>query len=113
MRALSTSVLGLCAVIASIPAWSGEESGPLQITMLRAYNGVTPTGGPGAVFVVVNQQSLCGTTVYRIEGDRSETLYAAALTALATGKPIRVEISNETGCTGWGTKLQSLYILSQ
>jgi hypothetical protein len=39
-------------------------------------------------------------------------MYAAALTALTTGKRVILEVSNATGCTGWGTKLQSLYVLA-
>lgn len=35
---------------------------------------------------------------------------AAALAALISGKQVQLEVSNATGCTGFGSRLQSIYI---
>ena len=88
-----------------------EPTGPaVSIVNLRPYNG---EGAPnGAVFVMVDKATLCDTNVYMIDMafGGSKEVYAAALTAFATGKQIQIEIVN-SGCTGWGTKVQSLYII--
>jgi len=38
-------------------------------------------------------------------------MYAAALTAFVAGKQVMLEVSDQNGCQGFGTKLQSIYIL--
>jgi len=40
----------------------------------------------------------------------SKEAYAAALTALVADKFVRIEAVN-TGCAGWGTKIQSIILL--
>jgi len=40
----------------------------------------------------------------------SKEVYAAAVAALVADKSVRVEAVN-TGCAGWGTKIQSIIII--
>jgi len=80
----------------------------LTIVNLRAYT-------QGTYFVQVNSSimvdgSSCS-TVYKVNPDMAggSNVIATLLTAFASGKNIIVEIPS-TGCTGWGTLIQSLYI---
>lgn len=80
---------------------------PVHILYVRPYN----NAGQGAVFVQVDAVSLCNTDTYMIDlglGGAKEA-YAAALTALLTNRPVAIEVAN-SGCTGWGTAVQSLYL---
>ena len=84
---------------------AGDEIRDLSIISIRPYSG-------GDIFIETNASSnLCDTSTFTIDGNAPDKreLYAAALTA---GKKIGIEISNATGCTGWGTKLQSIYIFN-
>lgn len=95
-------VFCLCASVVH-----GGETGPrVKITQLRPYM------GSGQVFVHVNSSQLCGTSVFKIvlSDPAGKEAYAAALTAIATGKNVALEVSNVTGCTGWGTQLQSIWL---
>ena len=76
---------------------------------LLSYN----TPGSGFVFFTVETISVCDTSAYRIDLSLSgaKEIYAAILTALALNTEIVIEISNETGCTGWGSVVQSITIL--
>ncbi|HET7332009.1 hypothetical protein [Dyella sp.] len=42
----------------------------------------------------------------------AKEIYAAALSAMVAGKSVQLEVVG-TGCGGWGTTLQSIYILNQ
>lgn len=87
-------------------ALSGETGQRMKITQLRPYI------GSGQVFVHVDSSQLCGTTVFKIllSDPAGKEAYAAALTAMATGKNVALEVSNATGCTGLGTQLQSIWL---
>lgn len=77
---------------------------------------VRPYLGDSTAFVVLKEKRLCDTAVYTIElSDPSgKEAYAAALAALLANKRVKLEIHNQEGCKspGWGTRLQSVYILS-
>lgn len=86
---------------------NAEPSGNLvKIMSLRPYAG-------GLIYMHVSSADLCGTDVFTIDSSQAngKEIYAAALAALTTGKQVRLEVSNATGCAGWGTRLQSIYIL--
>jgi hypothetical protein len=63
-----------------------------------------------AVYVYIDQVSLCNTNLYKIDlsVSGSKEMYAAALSALLADKPVKVEVA---ACTGWGTTMQSIYIV--
>lgn len=73
-----------------------------------------PYAGSEVTYVHVNSTALCNTDVFIIDTSQAngKQMYAAALTAVASGKEVALEVANATGCTGWATKLQSIYIFS-
>lgn len=79
--------------------------GRVTVVNLRPYSG-------GSIYLQVSSTELCGTEVFSFTGSEvnGKEMYAAALTALASGKQIQLEVSTATGCTGWGTRLQSIFI---
>ena len=91
---------------ASPQAMAEPTSGPLYIKTLRPY------GGGSHVYVFVGEKSFCNADTFVIDVSvaNGKEIYAAALTAYALGKPVRLEAASATGCAGWGTKLQSLYL---
>lgn len=66
----------------------------------------------GSVFIELDAVILCNTTVFMIDGTQVEKdiMYASVLSAFMGNKQIRVEALTATGCTGWGTQLQSIYM---
>jgi steroid 5-alpha reductase family enzyme len=81
---------------------------PVNITHIRPYNST----GSGAVFIHTDTTSLCDTSVYKIDlsWGGSKEILSVALAALMANKQVRIEIDN-AGCTGWGSRIQSMYIL--
>ena len=102
LKLLAVLAFASCAFM----AWGGETGPRVKITQLRPYM------GSGQVFVHVDSSQLCGTTVFKIvlSDPAAKEAYAAALTAVATGKKVALEVSNTTGCAGWGTQLQSIWL---
>ncbi|WP_156401371.1 hypothetical protein [Duganella sp. Root1480D1] len=104
----------LAAVAASFfcnIAFAEPTTGPVKILEVRPYN---VQGAPGAVYVRIDQVSLCNTDTYKIDlsWSGSKEILATALSALVADKPIKVEVAN-SGCVGFATPIQSLYILKQ
>jgi hypothetical protein len=66
------------------------------------------------IYIGVSSSDFCGTTVFSFSSSEpnGKEMYAAVLTALASGKQVQLEASTATGCTGWGTRLQSIYLYS-
>lgn len=103
-------LIGLCGLMLLIGAVSAEPSSPAPVKILQ----VRPYANSYAVYIDVSSGQLCSTSAFVIMTNElgGKEMYAAALTALATGKRVILEVSNATGCSGWGTKLQSLYVLA-
>jgi hypothetical protein len=108
-------ILALIALAASTfwseAALAEPTTIPVKILEVRPYN---VQGAPGAVYVRIDQVSLCNTDTYKIDlsWNGSKEVLATALSALVTDKPVKVEVAN-TGCVGFATPIQSLYILKQ
>jgi len=102
-------LLGLLASFISASAVAEPTGAPVKILSLRPYN--TPNGGNIYVEVSESRQP-CETQGYVIDLSwvGAKEAYAAALTALVTDKYVRIEAVN-TGCTGWGTKIQSIILI--
>jgi len=68
----------------------------------------------GAIYVDVSSSEFCGTSVFSIIATEvnGKEMYAAALTALASGKQVRLEVPTAVGCTGWGSRLSSIYLFN-
>lgn len=101
----SVLALGLHAEARAEPTGS-----PVKIKSIRSYNAA---GGAGMAFIQVSSASPCNTDTYKIDlswGGSREVL-ATALSAFNGNHDVAIEIANSTGCTGWGTLVQSIYIL--
>lgn len=99
---------GFFAILSLLPTIglaTPESAAPVSVTEIRPYVN-------GTIFVAVDSVELCNTTVFRIDvtAPGKNGMYAAVLTAVATGKKVRLEVSTATGCQGWGTALQSVYL---
>ncbi|MEA1649911.1 hypothetical protein UAJ10_12915 [Nitrospirillum sp. BR 11164] len=100
--------MGICA---AQPAGAEPTSGVVHITSVRVY----ANGTNSAAFVAVDSTTFCSTDTFAINlGDTysGPSLLSAALSAQAQGKRVTLEAANGTGCAGWGTKLQSITILT-
>jgi hypothetical protein len=108
MKTIAIASLTALLTVFVTPVQAEPTSGPVNIVRLRPYNCASCTG---AVYVQIDAPSICDTTVYQIDLTfvGAKEVYAAALTAFVTGKKVQIEVVN-TGCTGWGTKIQSLYV---
>ena len=106
MKKLVCAVLLLVLVSVAHAEPTGD---PITITVLRAY---TSASDP-AVFLEVSSNALCGTSAFAISLNipGGKEMYAAALTAFVTKQKVRLEIANATGCQGWGTRLQSIFLV--
>jgi hypothetical protein len=92
-------------LIFSTFAFAEPTGAPVKITSMRTYVGT------GIVFIATDSNALCGTGTFTLDTKIAggKEAYAAALAAYLSGKTITIEISNATGCTGWGTQIQSIY----
>ncbi len=93
---------------ASIKAFSEPTGGPLFIKLLRVYSS-------GEIYVTMQNNTFCTTDTFHVPATfpgRREIL-ATLLTAKSLDSPVYLEALNDTGCVGWGTKLQSVYLISQ
>jgi hypothetical protein len=102
--------LGLSILIMLSASVQAEPTSPVAVKVLQ----VRPYMESNLVYIEVSSAGLCNATIFVIQTNLlgGKEAYAAALTALATGKKVLLEVSNTTGCTGFGTKLQSIYLLA-
>lgn len=108
-KKLISLLFALCASLVCALAIAEPTGAAVKILSLRPYN--TPNGGN--IYVEVSQaKEPCETQGYVIDLSwvGAKEAYAAALTALVTDKYVRIEAVN-TGCTGWGTKIQSIILI--
>lgn len=114
MKVSQRLVLILLVLLTSTLCLAEPTSGPVHIVTLRPYSNSGGSTG-GAIYVTVDSSTFCSATVFKIDltfGGAKEA-YAAALSAIVSGKSVQLEVLNSTGCAGWGTTLQSIYILNQ
>jgi hypothetical protein len=102
------NLLTVFIFVGSVNALAEPTSGPLFVNLLRVYS-------TGDVFVSMKSNAFCSTDTFHIPATvvgRRELL-ATLLTAQSLNSPVLLEASNATGCAGWGTKLQSIYLAAQ
>jgi hypothetical protein len=94
--------------LGSVNAFSEPTSGPLFVSLLRVY-------ATGDVYVSMKSNSFCNTDSFHIPASTAgrKEMLATLLTAQSLNSSVFLEASNATGCAGWGTKLQSIYLASQ
>lgn len=94
--------------VATFNCLAEPTSVPVSITSLRPYTGTNPVA-----VVEVSSYPLCSTNAFKINlGEPGgKEMYATALAAAMSGKQVKLEVSNTTGCQGWGTTLQSIYLI--
>jgi hypothetical protein len=90
-------------------AYSEPTGIPVNVNHVRPYTATSPVA-----YIEVSQSNICDTNTYKINlgtpGGRE--IYSTVLAAAMSGKKIKVEASNATGCKGWGTEVQSVYVLA-
>lgn len=114
MKASRYIILIFLTLFATSPCVAEPTSGPVHIVNLRPYSNNSGSTG-GAIYITVDSSTFCSTTVFKIDltlgGAKEE--YAAALSAIVSGKAVLLEVPTSVGCTGWGQTIQSIYILNQ
>lgn len=107
-RALTLLALVSSAFMTQV-ALAEPTTGAVKVVEVRPYN---VQGAPGAIYVRIDQISLCNTDTYKIDltWSGSKEVLAAALAALIADKPVKVEVVG-SACIGFATPIQSLYIL--
>jgi hypothetical protein len=95
----------LVALCVSGVVQAEPTGGRVSVVSVRPYSS-------GLIYLEVSSSEFCGTSVFSFSDSEvnGKEMYAAVLTALATGKQVRLEASAATGCAGWGTRLQSIYL---
>lgn len=112
MLSLTRNLIAFAApMLLAATALAEPTTGPVKVLEVRPYN---IQGSPGAVYVRIDQVSICNTDTYKIDlsYSGSKEILAAALSALIADKPVKVEVVN-TGCAGLASPIQSLYVLRQ
>lgn len=111
-RRVFASAVFLIAASSAADALAEPTTAPLKVLEVRPYN---VQGSPGAIYIRVDQASLCNTDTYKVDlsWSGSKEVLAVALAALVADKPVKVEIANNTPCAGFATLVQSLYIMKQ
>jgi hypothetical protein len=81
--------------------------GWVYISTMRPYSGTDTKA-----FINVGTTALCNTDTFAINttAPNGKEMYAVALAAVIAKRAVALEVSNNTGCTGYGTLLQSIYI---
>jgi hypothetical protein len=105
-------LLSLLFVLSNI-SYAEPTSGDILIVSIRPYQGAqsTNTTRGGSVYIQVDSQPFCGTNTFRIDMsfEGSKEMYAAAMSAMLTGKKVNLEMKPASVCS-WGHELQSIYI---
>ena len=102
-KLLVSFLIGVCALIPAV-GYAEPTTDPVTVTSVRVYTS-------GGIYIAVSPVGLCGTDTFRIEPTAAarKEMYATILVAIARSDRVRLEVSNATGCNGWGTSLQSVY----
>jgi hypothetical protein len=97
-------LIGIMLCLAQM-AQAEPSGGKVDIISLRPYAG-------SVIYIKVSSATLCNTEMFTMDTSQvnGKEMYAAALAAVTTGKKVSLEVANATGCAGWGTKLQSIYL---
>jgi len=101
--------MALLVLMVPVSAFSEPTSSKTTIINIRPYI------GNDHVYLQTTNNIICETSVFKIDLSKpnGKAAYAAALTAMSTNQKVQLEISNQTGCKGWGTELQSITIWAQ
>lgn len=93
----------------SCPAMSEPTSPPTHIVSVRPYL------GSDLVFFTADSNVICDTNVFKLDIKKSlgQVTVATLLTAVSAKLKVKIEVANATGCTGWGTEIQSVTVLSE
>ena len=83
-------------------------SSNLYVDYIRVYSN-------GTVYIGVTTADFCSTSVFSIPSTTiaKKEFLASLLSAQAANKPVWLEAVNSTGCTGWGTAIESVWLRSQ
>ena len=106
--------VALLLVFATSTVFAEPTPGPVNLLNICPYLGDPGQAGSSAVYITIAGANppVCNTTVYVLEISQPgvKEAFSILVTALAAGRTVYLEIRNSTGCTGWGTKLQSVHL---
>lgn len=109
---IALAIFLACTSVFYVSEVSAEPTGvAMKILYIRPY----ADGAGGRVYIRVDQSTLCNTDSFMLDLSLSgsKEVYAAALSAFLNGRSVEIEVSNASGCQGWGTAIQSIYILDK
>jgi hypothetical protein len=109
-------LLKMCFIVVftfvSYAAQAEPRTAEATIVWMRPYT-------TGDYFVNISSSRLTTgatcTTVYRVKADDpgAKGVIATLLTAYSLGAPLQLEVPTNTGCEGYGTPIQSVFLTSQ
>jgi hypothetical protein len=104
MRALAVVLLASMSMTAA--AHADPSSPPVQVNQVRIFdNGAAPFA-----LVETAAPTVCGVATFTIDLAKPSGagMLSAAITAFTTRGNVVLEVSNATGCAGYGTYLRSI-----
>jgi hypothetical protein len=100
---------GLVGLLTSLSTMAEPTSSALTLSYVRPY------GGGNTVFLGANISSgaFCASNVYSIDVGTSagKAMFAVALTAITTGKQVKLELLTCASTANGASALQSIYLL--
>lgn len=114
MKISTWTTLAFLTLLAPGLCLAEPTSAAVKIVSLRPYMDASNVSA-GVIYVRVDSSTFCGTDTFVINlgWNGGKEAYAAALSAVVSGKSVQLEVPTNVGCTGWGQNLQSVYILNQ
>lgn len=107
-----TLVLALLSGLSMAGAASAEPSSPpVLVNQVRVFdNGATPFA-----LVETAAPTICGVATFTIDltSQAGPAMLSIAITAFTTHDHVVLEVSNSTGCAGYGTRLQSITLTTR
>jgi len=99
--------LTLSVVLFNYGAIAEPTSVAVSITNIRSYS----TGDAYVTFT----PNFCSTDTVKLEAGitGNKPMYALLLTAISLSQKVYLEAKNTTGCVGWGTTLESVFMATQ
>ena len=91
-------------VIATPTVQAEPTSTAVSISLIRTYSS-------GDIYITVSP-TFCNTDTFHLVASDAglKQMLAVVLSAQSNGQTVFLEAKNSTGCNGWGTELQSIYL---
>ena len=103
---ISSCIAAALLSLACTGTYAEPTSPPVHVLQARAH------AGDETAYIYIDNSTFCNSNLYSVSLTTAsgKAMFAVALTAVATGKTVLVEVSDTGGCgTGTIHPLQSLY----